>query len=79
MYMQDAQVYAAKRFYFIGKRDPGITNQENQKHLREEMFLATVARKCLERFTSLIIKLSINAFGNTPGPYPTVSSFTDTV
>lgn len=57
-------IYAAKRFYFTGKKDGShISHTENHTNLRQEMVLATVATKCLERFNTLINENSINSFG----------------
>jgi len=56
-------VYAARRFYFIGKHNTSVSYQDNAKHLREELVRQSIAHHCLQKFDNVIKKNDIHSFG----------------
>ncbi|PPR07893.1 hypothetical protein CVT24_005570 [Panaeolus cyanescens] len=64
----DSQVYAAKKFYNIGRRPESVTGtgvaipyDVNTKHLKEELILACIAKRSLERFNGLLLQRSVHS------------------
>ena len=58
-------VYAARRFYFIGKSGATIPYDENAKHLRQELVRQCIAEQCLGKFNAGIVENSINTAGKS--------------
>ena len=57
-------IYAAKRFYYIGNdSDLPVSNEDNVKHLREELVRQKVAQQSLSKFDEQLKSSKTNAYG----------------
>ncbi|KJA29094.1 hypothetical protein HYPSUDRAFT_196518 [Hypholoma sublateritium FD-334 SS-4] len=55
-------LYAGKRFYYIGDGSFTVSKEDNDKHLHDELLRQKVAQKGLEKFNNEIRSNKINAY-----------------